>query len=152
MKGETFVLHPLISEEVNVEFGQLMERAVAVRAQYAELERKNFGAAWSNEELALGFVGDVGDLAKLVMAQNGRRKIPGAKDKVVNELAECLWSAMVLARVHQIDLEHAFPQTMEGIVHLPRVYGLKNITIRLVFVPASLFRIPQMFAVLVNSC
>ena len=96
-----------------MEFGQLVERAVAVRAQYAELERKNYGAAWTNEELALGFVGDVGDLAKLVMAQSGRRNIPDAKDKLAHELADCLWSVMVLAHVHQIDLERAFLQTMD---------------------------------------
>ena len=74
-----------------MEFGQLVERALTVRAQYAELERKNYGAAWTNEELALGFVGDVGNLVKLVMAQSGRCDIPDAKDKLAHELADCLW-------------------------------------------------------------
>ncbi len=96
-----------------MEFSRLAARAFIVRAQYAELERKNFGAAWTNEELALGFVGDVGDLAKLVMAQSGRRNIPDAKEKLAHELADCLWSVMVLAHVHRIDLERAFLQTMD---------------------------------------
>jgi NTP pyrophosphatase (non-canonical NTP hydrolase) len=95
-----------------VEFDQLKKRALAVRAKYAELERQNYGAEWTNEELALGFVGDVGDLAKLVMAENGRRNISEAKEKLAHELADCLWSVMVLAHRHQIDLERSFLKTM----------------------------------------
>ncbi|MBM3127839.1 MAG: nucleotide pyrophosphohydrolase [Chloroflexi bacterium] len=98
-----------------MEFIQLIDRALALRAQYAELERRRYGAAWTNEELALGFVGDVGDLAKLVRAQNGRRAIPDAKEKLAHELADCLWSVMVLARAHDIDLERAFLQTMDDL-------------------------------------
>jgi NTP pyrophosphatase (non-canonical NTP hydrolase) len=95
-----------------MEFSELVQRATRVRAQYAKLEQKLYGAAWTNEELALGFVGDVGDLAKLVMAQNGRRNIPDADSKLAHELADCLWSVIVLAHVHNIDLEQAFLNTM----------------------------------------
>lgn len=45
----------------------LMQKAVAVRQQYAELEKRKYGRSWTDEEIALGFVGDVGDLMKLVM-------------------------------------------------------------------------------------
>jgi len=103
-----------------MEFNLLVQRAKAVRAQYAQLERERYGAAWTNEELALGFVGDVGDLAKLVVAQTGRRDIPQARDKLAHELADCLWSVIVLAQAHQIDLEQAFMQTMQDLEeHLP---------------------------------
>ena len=102
-----------------MEFGQLVQRALAVRAQYAQLEQERYGTAWTNEEVAMGFVGDVGDLVKLVMAQNGRRNIPQAGDKLAHELADCLWSVIVLAHVHQIDLEQSFVQTMDGLeVHI----------------------------------
>ena len=104
-----------------MEFNLLVQRAKAVRAQYAQLERERYGAAWTNEELALGFVGDVGDLAKLVVAQTGRRDIPQARDKLAHELADCLWSVIVLAQAHQIDLEQAFMQTMQDLEeHLPQ--------------------------------
>lgn len=96
-----------------MEFSDLIQRAMSVRAQYAQLEQKRYGAAWTNEELALGFVGDVGDLAKLVMAQNGRRAISNVNEKLAHELADCLWSVIVLAQAHQIDLEAAFIQTMD---------------------------------------
>ncbi len=95
-----------------MEFSQLIQRAIRVRSQYAELEQKLYGTAWTNEELAMGFVGDVGDLVKLVMAQNGRRRIPNVEEKLAHELADCLWSVIVLAHVHQIDLEQAFLETM----------------------------------------
>lgn len=96
-----------------MEFSDLIQRAMAVRAQYAQLEQKRYGAAWTSEELALGFVGDVGDLAKLVVAQNGRRAIPDSGEKLAHELADCLWSVIVLAQAHQIDLEGAFLRTMD---------------------------------------
>ncbi|HOU13281.1 MAG TPA: MazG nucleotide pyrophosphohydrolase domain-containing protein [Anaerolineae bacterium] len=65
--------------------------------------------------MALGFVGDVGDLVKLVMAQSGRRMIPDAESKLAHELADCLWSIIVLADVHNVDLEKAFGQTMDDL-------------------------------------
>lgn len=49
---------------------ELMRCATSIRAQYGEVERSRYGRSWTNEEIMLGFVGDVGDLAKLVMAQS----------------------------------------------------------------------------------
>ncbi len=59
-----------------MEFNDLIQRALSIRKLYCEYEQQSYGTSWTNEELALGFVGDVGDLVKLVMAQNGRRNIP----------------------------------------------------------------------------
>jgi NTP pyrophosphatase (non-canonical NTP hydrolase) len=98
-----------------VEFNDLIQRALVVREQYRIYEKKKYGASWSNEELALGFVGDVGDLAKLVMACNGRRNLPDARDKLAHELADCLWSVIVLAEAHDVDLENAFLNTMDDL-------------------------------------
>ena len=95
-----------------MDFSQLVEKALSVRKLYEEKERILFGAPWTSEEIALGFVGDVGDLAKLVVAENGRRNIPDSKNKLGHELADCFWSVIVLAHLHNIDLEKAFLQTM----------------------------------------
>ncbi len=95
-----------------MEFNHLIERALEIRKQYVVFEEEQYGSSWTNEELALGFIGDVGDLAKLVVAQNGKRNIPNAKEKLAHELADCLWSVIVLADVHKIDLESAFVNTM----------------------------------------
>jgi NTP pyrophosphatase (non-canonical NTP hydrolase) len=98
-----------------MEFQQLVERALQIRAQYAELEQSRYGRSWSNDELALGFVGDVGDLCKLVIAHNGVRAIPDAHDKLAHELSDCLWSIIVLAHQYDIDLEAAFLTTMNDL-------------------------------------
>ena len=98
-----------------MDFKMLTQRALAIRQLYSEHERKLYGSAWTAEEIALGFVGDVGDLAKLVMAQNGRRIIPDAHDKLAHELADCLWSVMVLAKLHGVDLEQSFLDTMDAL-------------------------------------
>lgn len=98
-----------------MEFDELIQRALSIRKQIQQYEEQNYGTAWTNEELALGFVGDVGDLVKLVMAQNGRRNIPEAESKLAHELADCLWSIIVLADRHGVDLEKAFLKTMDDL-------------------------------------
>lgn len=98
-----------------MEFSTLIQSASAIREMYSDYEQRLYGTAWTNEELALGFVGDVGDLVKLVMAQNGRRKIPDAQNRLAHELADCLWSVIVLAKAHDIDLERAFLETMNDL-------------------------------------
>jgi transposase len=67
---------------------------------------------WTQEEFMLGFVGDVGDLAKLVMAEAGAREMPGGRTALEHELADCLWSVLILAHRYDIDLEAAFRRTM----------------------------------------
>ena len=68
-----------------------MRRAAEIRELYTKFEEVKYRRSWTNEELALGFVGDVGDLAKLVMAANGVRDIPNkVEEKLAHELADCL--------------------------------------------------------------
>jgi len=95
-----------------MEFQKLMERAIEIRRQYEVKENQLYGSAWNSEEIALGFVGDVGDLAKLIVAENGKRNIPNSKEKLAHELSDCLWSVIVLAQLHDIDLENSFTDTM----------------------------------------
>ena len=96
-----------------MEFAALSRRAMEIRQQYAALEQQRYGRSWSREEVALGFVGDVGDLVKLVMAQEGVRGIDDSAAKLAHELADCLWSVCVLAELYGIDLEQAFVRTMD---------------------------------------
>jgi NTP pyrophosphatase (non-canonical NTP hydrolase) len=98
-----------------MEFQHLYDRAIEIRRQYARWEREQFGRTWTNEELVLGFVGDVGDLVKLVHAANGVRDIPDWEARLAHELADCLWSVLVLADAFGVDLERAFLQTMDEI-------------------------------------
>jgi len=98
-----------------MEFDALQARAKAVRQRYAEWETRHFGRPWNAEELTLGFVSDVGELARLILAQSGVREVPAAREKLAHELADCLWSVLVLSEACDIDLQGAFFQTMEDI-------------------------------------
>ncbi|MDR1197268.1 MAG: nucleotide pyrophosphohydrolase [Candidatus Nomurabacteria bacterium] len=94
-------------------FREIQARAIEIRQRYARLDVKNGGRRWNGEELALGFVGDVGDLVKLIQATEGIREIDGAAKKLKHELADCLWSVMVLADYYGVDLEAEFGRTMD---------------------------------------
>ena len=96
-----------------MDFQNVIDRAVAVRGLYEQKEKQLYGASWTSEDIALGFVGDVGDLAKLVMAENGKRDIENSKEKLEHELSDCLWSVIVLAHLHQVDLQKSFMKTMD---------------------------------------
>ena len=89
-------------------FRELETSATQLNELYEQLELKRYGRIWSTEELALGFVGDIGDLAKLIQAHAGVRDIPDYKAKLGHELSDCLWSIMVLANKCGIDLEAEF--------------------------------------------
>lgn len=91
---------------------ELRDRARRVHDLYDELNLAHRGRVWTREEFMLGFVGDVGDLAKLVMAAEGARDIPGGKAALEHELADCLWSVLILADKYDIDLEAAFGRTV----------------------------------------
>ncbi|MFF5084175.1 nucleotide pyrophosphohydrolase [Actinoplanes sp. NPDC000266] len=95
----------------------MQERALAIAALY---DRHNLAAgrqAWGPEQFMTGFVGDVGDLAKLVMAAEGRRADQGddARDALGHELADCLWSVLVLAKHYDVDLGAEFQRMTDGI-------------------------------------
>ncbi|XVU26577.1 nucleotide pyrophosphohydrolase [Actinoplanes sp. CA-054009] len=97
----------------------MQERALAIAALY---DRHNLAAgrpAWGAEQFMTGFVGDVGDLAKLVMAAEGRRGDQGdpaaTRDALGHELADCLWSVLVLAEQYDVDLGAEFQRMTDGI-------------------------------------
>jgi NTP pyrophosphatase (non-canonical NTP hydrolase) len=95
-----------------MELAALTTRALQVRQRYAEAEQTRHGRPWTREELMQGFVGDVGDLMKLVMAKSGVRPADEVDRKLAHELADCLWSVLVLAKAYDVDLEKEFLATM----------------------------------------
>ena len=89
-------------------FVDLESAALRLNALYEQLEIKRYGRVWSTQELALGFVGDVGDLAKLIQANAGVRSSDDCQAKRAHELSDCLWAIMVLANKCGVDLEEAY--------------------------------------------
>lgn len=98
-----------------MEFRDLIQRAMTIRERYRQYETERYGRQWTDEELTLGFVGDVGDLVKLVQAKNGVRAIDNVNEKLAHELADCLWSVIILAEAYGVDLEQAFLDTMDDL-------------------------------------
>jgi NTP pyrophosphatase (non-canonical NTP hydrolase) len=96
-----------------MEFSALIQRALTIRGRFADYEVRTYGREWTTEELALGLMKDVGDLAMLVQASEGVRLVPDLDQALGHELSDCLWSVIALADRLGINLEAAFTQTMD---------------------------------------
>jgi len=93
----------------------MQAKARGVRAQYADMEVSTYGRSWTREEIMLGFLGDVGELAKLVQGKEGVRPRDDLDAALAHELADCLWSVLTLADAYDVDLEAAFGDTMTSL-------------------------------------
>ena len=103
----------------------LTARGMEVAALYDELNLAQRGRVWTRAETMMGFVGDVGDLAKLVMAAEGARSdvggpADGPRDgpgegtsALEHELADCLWAVLVLAERYEVDLARVYGDVMD---------------------------------------
>ena len=98
-----------------MDFEQMQARAREIRTRYAEVEASTYGRSWTTEEIMLGFLGDVGDLAKLVQGKAGVRPREDLDEALAHELADCLWCVLTLADAYDVDLEGAFASTMDDL-------------------------------------
>jgi NTP pyrophosphatase (non-canonical NTP hydrolase) len=96
----------------SVKFSEIVDLAEQIRAKYDELNAKKGREPWRGKDYAQGFVGDVGDLAKLVMARENLREIDETDAKLKHELSDCLWSVIIIAQSYGIDLEKEFLRAM----------------------------------------
>jgi len=96
-----------------MDFQTIITKAVGIRNKYSELEKKKYGKEWTKEQVMEGFVGDVGDLMKLVMSKSGIRNIDNVDEKLAHELSDCFWCVIVLAQKYGVNLEEAFMKSME---------------------------------------
>ena len=98
-----------------MEYDELLKRAVEIRRKYDELNKTKRNVTWNEQDLMAGFVGDVGDLSKIIMAKHGLRHMDDVDEKLAHELSDCLWSVLVLADRYGIDLAAEFIKTMDGL-------------------------------------
>jgi hypothetical protein len=96
-----------------MDFQKFVNRAMDLRRQYEEKETKLYGSPSTDEDIATGFAGDANNLVKFVMAEHGKREIANSKEKLEAQLAHCLWSVIVLAKMQNIDLEQSFMEAMD---------------------------------------
>jgi len=96
------------------DFASLQALALEVSRHYDELNKTDGQPVWTASERMSGFVGDVGMLSKLIMAKQGLRRGPDDLDaELAHEIADCLWSIMVIADSLNIDLEAEFVKVMD---------------------------------------
>ncbi len=94
----------------------LTQRAREIRAAFDAANTAAGRRPWTPAEIAQGFSADTGALNKLVMMHAGlREKSPDLPARLAHELADCLWSILILADAHAINLETAFHQTMNSL-------------------------------------
>ena len=96
-----------------MDFQKIIHRAMDLRRQYEVKETNLYGSPATSVNIAEGFAGDVNNLVKLVMAEHGQRQIANSKEKLDAQLAHCLWSVVVLANMHSVNLESSFMEAMD---------------------------------------
>ena len=95
-----------------MEFKTISDKALEVRQKYSQFELKKVGHSWTNSQIMEGFVGDIGDLMKLVMAKEGSRQIDNVDEKLKHELVDSFWCILVLANKYNVNLETEFMSKM----------------------------------------
>lgn len=93
-----------------------MVAALWVRDGYNRRNALDGHKQWEARDYALGLMGDLGDLAKLMQAYHNYRTKPDVVSGLAHELGDCLWSLIVIADAFGIDLEQAFIVTMDEII------------------------------------
>lgn len=98
-----------------MQFHQLTRKAKHIEELYRKHGQSKGMKEWEAAEYLQGLMGDVGDLAKLIMAKNNLRDGEDIDEKIKHELADCLWSIVIIADKLGIDLEESFTRTMTQI-------------------------------------
>jgi len=91
----------------------LQARAIQIRDKYDQLNQSKRGVTWNEQQIMAGFVGDVGDLSKIIMAKHGLRPMDDVDEKLAHELSDCLWCILVLTSKYDINLSSEFQKTMD---------------------------------------
>ena len=98
-----------------MDFKQIIIIAKYVQEKYRELNSAKGNKRWEAAEYMQGFMGDVGQLAKLIMSKNNYRNLDGVDQKLKEELADCLYAVIVIASELKIDLESGFVDSMKAL-------------------------------------
>lgn len=95
-----------------MQFSEIQKRALEVQMKYNEYNAKE-NIAWTAREYTEGLIGDAGDLMKLMQAKNGYRIFDDLDNKIKHEIADCLWSIIVIADQLGLDLAELFMEQMD---------------------------------------
>ena len=83
-----------------------------IKDAYADMNRKKGKEVFRAKDYADAFVGDVGDLMKILISYSKRPTRDGYK-KISHKLADCLWSILAITDELGIDIEKEYLINME---------------------------------------
>lgn len=87
---------------------RIIDRSLAIRKQYHELEISQHGSEWTVEEDALAFLTDAALVGRLAMSQQGRwPKGSETTQELKHKIGESIWWLIVLSNRMEVDIEVA---------------------------------------------
>lgn len=89
------------------QFDTIIERSLALRKKYHELEMSHHGSEWTVEEDALAFLTDAALVGRLTMSQQQRWPKANTDTELEHKLGESIWWLIVLAGRMNIDIKQA---------------------------------------------
>lgn len=95
-----------------MDFEVIINRVKEIQKLYAQSDKRRLGKEWDRDDYVKAFAADVGALVKLTMGKDGLRDIDNLDEKMSHELADCLYSVIVIADKYGVDLEKSFTETM----------------------------------------
>lgn len=78
-------------------FEEIIDRSLALRKRYHELEMRHHGSEWTVEEDALAFLSDAGLVGRNVMAHQGRWPKANSEEELRHKLGESIWWLTIVA-------------------------------------------------------
>lgn len=88
-------------------FDEIINRSLALRKKYHELENSHHGSEWTVEEDALAYLTDAGLVGRNIMSQQQRWPKTNSKAELEHKLGENIWWLIVLAERSGIDIKEA---------------------------------------------
>jgi len=97
-----------------MDFNEAVNRALAIRKAYHQLEEKHHGSEWSVEEDALAFLTDAAQVGRLSMAH--QKRWPTGRDpepELMHKIGESIWWLIILAERMGIDSGQSLEQFLK---------------------------------------
>ena len=95
----------------NVKYSDIVNIVMETRTLLENFEQKSVGKKWGNEELLIGLMTDIGDLARLILAKEGFRSAKKDLEKQLrHEIAACFWAIVVLSEKYKVNIPQALQE------------------------------------------
>ena len=91
----------------NTSLDDIINRSLAIRKKYHDLELVHHGSEWTVEEDALAYLTDAGLIGRDIMSQQKRWPKAGSLEELELKLGENIWWLIVLANRSDIDINKA---------------------------------------------